>query len=112
MKSTVEKHLETRQRRERPMIARAVVDADFRARLLADPTGTLKDEYGLEIPGDGNIRVVAEEPNTHYFLLPPAQSPDLTEEDLEAVAGGWYVHLFSSSICFGSGEAPEGGCCC
>ncbi|WP_456426420.1 NHLP leader peptide family RiPP precursor [Rhodocaloribacter sp.] len=102
-----ESYLDQRQKLNRQVTQKAMEDANFRQRLLEDPKGTLETEYGISIPNEADIKVFQETPQSHYFVLPPRPIQDgdeLTEDELEAVAGGWYVNLLWSSICFGSGE--------
>ncbi|MEQ8233457.1 MAG: NHLP leader peptide family RiPP precursor [Gammaproteobacteria bacterium] len=69
----------------------SVQDDEFRASLLQDPKAALAEEYGLDISFFDNIdvRVTVEEPG-EVVLLIPAKSvqEELTDEQLEAVAGG------------------------
>jgi len=102
----IEQYLDQRAKLDRQVVERAMTDADFRSSLVADPRAALEATYGITVPADADVRVFEEGGNGHYFVLPPLQSigDELTEEALEAVAGGWYVNLVWSSICFGSGE--------
>jgi hypothetical protein len=71
--------------------AQAVQDSDFRAALLKDPKAALADEYGLEPSffAKFNVRIVAEEPNELVITIPAASADgELTDDQLEAVAGG------------------------
>ena len=69
------------------VIARAWRDLAFKAKLLADPHGTLKDE-GVPVPAGMTVTVV-ENTDTHvHFVLPSKPSQELSDEALEKVAGG------------------------
>jgi hypothetical protein len=71
--------------------AQSVQDSDFRAALLKDPKAALAEEYGLEPSffAKFNVRVVAEEPNELVITIPAAAAEgELTDDQLEAVAGG------------------------
>lgn len=72
------------------LAARAVTDAAFRARLVADPHAAAR-EAGIDLPAGARVRF-AEKPAglEHVVVLPDlvhAEQP-LTEDELEAVAGG------------------------
>jgi hypothetical protein len=49
----------------------AINDADFRAKLIADPSIALKLFFGRTPPTDRyDFRVVVEDPSTYYFVIP------------------------------------------
>jgi hypothetical protein len=79
----------------RRLIGRSVEDEDLRQRLLADPKGTVEQELGAKLPEGVEIRAVEETPDTVYLVLPPKapvaadQGGELSDRELEAVAGGW-----------------------
>jgi hypothetical protein len=61
------------------IIAKAWMDDDYKAALLADPTARLKEE-GLEIPPGVEIHIVEDTENVHNMVLPLKPTPDeLTE---------------------------------
>jgi hypothetical protein len=76
---------------EAQVIARAVQDPAFRARLLADPRAVFA-ELGLSIPPEIQIRAVEETAGQYYLVLPAvAERPSgasLSDTQLEAVTGG------------------------
>lgn len=70
------------------IIAKCWADADFKARLLADPKTTLAAE-GVEIPADLKLRVVENTATDITLVLPPPPpESELTEDELGAVVGG------------------------
>ena len=74
------------------LIERATRDQGFREELIRDPRGVIGREMGVEIPPTVEIRVVEETPTASYLVLPPIPATagqQLSDEDLEAVAGGW-----------------------
>lgn len=75
------------------VVARAWSDESFKQRLLADPIAVLRAE-GMAIPEGTELRIVENTDNTVYFML-PAKPEGLSDEQLDAVAGG----------------ASGGGCC-
>lgn len=68
------------------LIAKCWSDENFKQKLLADPMATLKAE-GVELP-DGLSLVAAENTDQVFHLVIPAKPTDLSDEDLDNVAGG------------------------
>lgn len=65
----------------------ALKDPAFRKELLADPVATFEKYSGQSI--DSKIFVHENSPTETHFVLPPAISMDeLSDADLEKVAGG------------------------
>jgi hypothetical protein len=77
---------------ERSLINRSLEDEDFRQSLLDDPKGTAEQELGSHLPESIELRVVEESADTIYLVLPSAspvgEGGELSDEALEAVAGG------------------------
>ena len=69
------------------VVAKAWADPDFKAKLLADPKTVLK-ENGLEFPEDVELRVEENTDKLVHLILPPEPAEQLSEEELEKVAGG------------------------
>lgn len=81
-----------RQALEAQVLERAAKDSQFRERLKHDPRGAVARDFGVQIPPDVTVEVLEETPLTVYLVLPavPAQrGEELSNQDLEAVAGGW-----------------------
>jgi hypothetical protein len=83
----------TRSEIERTVVQRSIEDEDFRRRLLEDPKAAVERELGSALPEGVQVRVVEETPDTIYLVLPSASAlgdrgGELSEEELEAVAGG------------------------
>jgi Nitrile hydratase, alpha chain len=76
---------------EAQVLAQAVQDSAFRARLLADPKAVFT-EMGLSIPPEVKIQAVQETAEQYYLVLPAAAGrragPSLSDAELEHVAGG------------------------
>lgn len=77
----------SRQEFERDVLRRAQADAAFREALLADPRQALNAAYGVEVPADVEIQVLEETESKIYIVL-PAPTDELTEQELSGVAGG------------------------
>jgi hypothetical protein len=74
------------------IVKRAWLDEAFRERLKANPRAVLR-ESGVEVPDRIEIRVIQNTPEAVYLMLPPAKRPrpasgELTDKELERVAGG------------------------
>ena len=103
--------METSKEMRMKIVGKAAGDADFRARLLGDPKGAIEQELGVTIPATMSIEVHEERGTTAHLVLPPASK--LSEDDLQAVAGGigssadWDVFDMSDSQRRASGlQAP------
>jgi Nitrile hydratase, alpha chain len=89
--STAEQGPPARQELEAGLLARAVKDDAFRRALLDDPKGTLERELGVRLPAGVRLTVLEETATRRYLVLPPdplRPAGELSEEELEAVAGG------------------------
>ncbi len=69
------------------LAARAWGDAAFKARLLAEPAAALA-EQGIEYPPGVEVRVHESTPTLVHLALPPKPAEELSDEQLDAVAGG------------------------
>ena len=68
------------------VVARAWRDEAFKQRLLSDPAGVLREE-GIEVPAGQQVRLVENTDQVLHLVLP--QKPrDLSDEQLDQVAGG------------------------
>jgi hypothetical protein len=76
---------------QKEISVKAAQDKKFRDALLANPKGAIEEEYG--IPAGGfplSIQIVEEKPNSVVITIPPAaDNIELSDEQLEAVAGGY-----------------------
>ncbi|MBP2638071.1 MAG: hypothetical protein H6Q72_3978 [Firmicutes bacterium] len=66
------------------IVAKCWADEAFKARFKADPAAVFK-EYGLVVPV--GLKVVENLPEVNYIVL-PAKPADLSDEQLDGVAGG------------------------
>jgi hypothetical protein len=69
------------------VIARAWRDPAFKARLLADPHGALKDA-GVAVPAGVTVKAVENTDKHFHLVLPPKPAGELSDEALDKVAGG------------------------
>ena len=69
------------------IIAKAWRDPAFKAALIANPATALKAE-GIDVPAGMAVTVVENTDKLFHLVLPPVPTDELSEDDLEAVAGG------------------------
>ena len=69
------------------VLTRSVSDIEFRQQLITNPRAALSRHFGKEIPESFQIRFV-ESNGTPTVVLPDVATGELSEADLEAVAGG------------------------
>ena len=70
------------------ILAQAADDEAFRARLLEDPRMALREDYDIVLPENMTLKVHEDTATTAHLVLPPSKK--LTDEELEAAAGGGY----------------------
>ncbi|NMG05529.1 NHLP leader peptide family RiPP precursor [Brasilonema sp. UFV-L1] len=104
----------TRQEFEADLVAKAWKDDAFKQELLSNPKAIIAKESGVQVPDNIEVRVLEENPNILYLVLPvkPADlegEGELSEEALEAVAGGSGGFLVYSGKS-GKGRYVAGGC--
>lgn len=68
------------------ILSRAAEDGEFRSRLITDPKAAIAAEIGVTIPEEFNVVVHEDGATTAHLVLAP--SPELTDAELELVAGG------------------------
>ena len=98
---------------ERKLAQRCLEDEAFRQQLLEDPKAVVEQELGAQLPSGMMVRAVEETADTVYLVLPPAsgagaQGGELSDSDLESVAGGGWENASNSTCGF---EYSCGGNC-
>ena len=93
MKQIISQAMNTRFEFEQKLIQRAWEDENFKQELLSNPKAVFAKESGEKLPSDLEIEAIQETPNKVYLVLPnnpdsTATEGELSEEALEAVAGG------------------------
>jgi hypothetical protein len=80
----------TRREFETEIITKAWKDRQFKQELLSNPKAVYERELNQKLPDSLQIRVVEEDSNSVYLVLPkaPEATEELSEEALEAIAGG------------------------
>jgi len=69
------------------IIAKAWRDPAFKVELIANPAAALKAE-GIDVPAGMAVTVVENTDKLFHLVLPPVPSNELSDEALDAVAGG------------------------
>ena len=90
----------TRRDMETRLIEKAWKDPVFRKDIVKDPKGMLEKHTGQKLPGQLRIYVHEEDANTLHFSIPspPSNLNELSDEDLERVAGGTDLVVFTATI--------------
>ena len=87
---------------EQRLIQKGLEDDDFRKQLLADPKAIIEQELGTQLPEGVRVEAVEETADTIYLVLPSAsplgEGSELSDRELEAVAGGDAV-TWSGNTC-------------
>jgi hypothetical protein len=87
------------------LIAKCWADEAFKRKLLADPAATLKAE-GVEVPAGRSIKALADDDKVIHLVI-PAKPTDLSDEDLDKVAGGLSTcSPDTCMVCFCGGGYP------
>jgi hypothetical protein len=86
-KRTMSKEPLTRRDLEAQIIAKAQADESFRQALMGNPKAAIEKELNGELREGVEIKVVEETASTLYLVLPAVEG-ELSEADLDRVAGG------------------------
>ena len=81
----------SRRELEEKIVARAWTDDEFRRKFVADPKGQFEARLGTRLPDSLKMTVHEETPDSLHFVIPqkpPQNLDELSDEDLEKVAGG------------------------
>ena len=74
-----------------PELAKIIVrewrDPAFKAELIANPAAALKAE-GINVPAGMTVTVLENTDKQFHLVLPPVPTDELSDEALDAVAGG------------------------
>jgi hypothetical protein len=105
----------TRRQLETALIEKCWKDPAFRREIVTDPRGTVQKYTGQKCPEGVSIYVHEEDGNTIHLSIPPAPSnlTELSDEDLERVAGGTDVAFTMAIVSLvatvaGTGAAAAG----
>jgi hypothetical protein len=91
----------TREEKLAPLVAKAWQDEVYRKELIANPKGVLQKEFGVELPEGLEIEVLEESPKKLFIVIPAKPTDELTDEQLEGVAGGFCLPVAGLGITLG-----------
>ena len=88
---------QNRNKFEANLIVKAWQDEAFKQKLMNNPIAVYEEELGRKAPDNVEIKVLEETSDTTYLVIPkkPETSEELSEEALEAVAGGGGISFSS-----------------
>jgi hypothetical protein len=85
------------------LASRAMQDETFRQKLLNDPRAAVEEVLGKKLPANMEVKTIEESPSTLTVIVPAKPTDELSDNDLEKVAGG--AHRSGSNI----QTVPKGG---
>jgi Nitrile hydratase, alpha chain len=101
----------TRRDLETALIEKCWKDPEFKKQVISDPKGMLEHHIGQKLPAPIKIFIHQEDANTLHFSIPPAPAnlTELSEDDLERVAGGTDIGItvIVASAIVGAGITAE-----
>lgn len=101
---------QTRKEIEAHIIAQAWKDEAYKQELLSNSKAVIEREFGVQLPAGMNVRVMEEDSTNLYFVLPARpnlSNAELSEEQLETVAGGATLLLTTVTIPIAHGALEE-----
>jgi len=92
---TMETQAPTRRSLETALIEKCWKDPEFKRQVVSDPKGVLERHTGQKLPTNVRIFIHEEDANTLHLSIPlaPSNLAELSDADLEKVAGGTDVAL-------------------
>lgn len=81
-------HQIDRQSLQAQIIEKASTDPAFKQALIKNPISTIEQLLGTKLPKFFDIKVVEESADTLYLVIPASQSAELSDSQLDMVAGG------------------------
>ena len=91
----------SREEVEAMVLAKVVEDAAFAARLKADPKAALSEMFETQLPASLNVHVFQETPTDLMIRLPIVVTDEISETELEGVAGGACTPLVVKGVWWG-----------
>jgi hypothetical protein len=94
---------------EAALIRKCSEEPEFRAKVLANPKGMLEEALGQKLPENISVFIHEEDLHTLHFAVPPtreALKKELTDEQLEQIAGGTDPFAITASLAITAALAP------
>lgn len=94
--------VEEGQKQLQSILLRSATDPEFRSKLLSEPRAAIAESTGQQVPASMDIQFV-ENAGTATFVLPDPIDPsaELSDDELEAVAGGLAALLAIGAVAAG-----------
>ena len=104
----IETQTPSRRDVETALIEKCWKDSEFKKQVVSDPKGMLERHTGQKLPAQVKIFIHEEDANTLHFSIPPAPSnlTELSDDELERVAGG--TDLFVTAFAIATGVVSAG----
>lgn len=100
----------TRKDIEAHIIAQTWKDEVYKQQLLSNPKAVIEREFGVQLPAQLSVQVLEENPTTLYFVLPmrpDLAGAELSDAQLEAVAGGFTPAAVTAAVTAAAGIAAN-----
>jgi len=99
----------TRNDIEAKIVALAWQDDTFRRKFVADPKGQFEERLGAKLPPSLKMTAHEENENSLHFVIPmkPKPAAELSDEELEKIAGGISPTIIIFTIAAGISAAAS-----
>ena len=93
------------------LIRKCWKDPQFQKAIMDDPRSVIEKQTGQKLPQNLKIFIHEDDANTLHFSIPPAPAnvTELSDDDLERVAGGTEIGLAVSAIMVTAMSIAAGG---
>ncbi len=102
----------TRKDIEAHIITQSWKDEAYKQELFRNSKTVIEREFNVQLPAEVSVRVLEENPTTLYFVLPmrpELSGAELSDEQLEAIAGGSTPGCVATAIVTAAGVGASLG---